>query len=181
MGLPVGVTYIVVNSSKQQWFQPDTFDVGENTKWRGILRGLSGHALAHLLAPQHQLGFHLEPWIGDDVFLAGDTSRPLPQLEPFRQDDDENPWWIATQAFSDISLNLLAELSRRPCLLAEFIESATKRDRMLVSLANTIPSLDVPHITEAIEHEFGMNWRRRYNLALKAQSPWNPQPMIPPS
>ena len=175
----MGVTYIVANSSKRQYFSPDSFGVLENTKWSGILRGISGHALAHLLRPNFTLGFHLQSWVGDEFFLAGDTDSQIKQLTPY-QTGTFNEWEVVTTHFDDISLNLLAEMSLRTGLLNEFIEAAHESEIMLINLVNTMTGLNATHIETAVVSRFGTDWRKRYNVALKSCG-WRdyPQPMIP--
>ena len=177
----MGVTYIVANSSKRQYFDPDSIGVSENTKWSGILRGISGHALAHLLRPNHALRFHLQSWIGDEFFLAGDTYSPneLEQLMPYQMGTD-NEWTIVTTHFDNISLNLLAEMSQRTEILDEFIEVANESNVMLINLVNAMIGLNAKHIEHAVVSSFGNDWRKRYHTALESCD-WHvyPQPMIP--
>ncbi len=177
----MGITYILANSSKRQYFDPDSIGIAENTKWHGILWGVSGHALAHLLRPNCELQFHLKSWIGDDFFLVSDTGEAnrIEQLRPFGTGTEEE-WTIVTTQFDDISLNLISLMSLRPELLELFIANAKKSDSMLVSLVNAMTGLDANHLESAIVSNFGNDWPRHYKKAL-SNSPRSRhrQPMVP--
>ena len=182
--LDMGTTYYVANSAKRQYFDPGW--VGgweETTKRSGILWGLSGHALAHLLLPDITLEFYLESWIGDSIFLVGDDSEPnsIVPLKPFQQEADQDAYHIVTEQFDNISLNLIAHLCKHSCVLDYFLDDADQNYYAFVNLAHTIMNLPCPHIEMPFVRRFGTDWRLRYIECLKAE-PWRfPLPMTPES
>ena len=180
---PMGVNYIVTNLTKRQYFDPDFVGGSENTKWHSILLGNSAHALAHLLTLDHQLGFHLTPWIGDRFFLVGDSDGSIvpKELVNLRKHEDESPWWTIKNSFADISLNLIAQMCTASDMLEDFLDGALRNNYTFVNLAHVFIYLDAPEIQSTFVARFGSDWRKRYNEVAKT-IPWHsPRPMVPPS
>jgi len=177
----MGINYIVANLTRRQFFDPDDVGGSENTKWPGILRGDSAHALAHLLTLDHRLEYHLTHWVGDQFFLVGDTdSCVVPrELVHLAVSDDESPYETVKSQFSDISLNLIAEICARAEMLEKFIELASRNTTVFVNLAHIVLYLDAPAIQSSFVARFGTDWRKRYNEITK-EKPWHsPRPMLP--
>lgn len=179
----MGVTYIVANSTKLQYFDPGRVGINENTRWPSLLRGLSGHALAHLIRPldDQDVGFHLTSWIGDDFFTVSDSGAAdaNPYLKPFHSDDDCE-WTTVTENFEDISLNLIAVLCLQREILEVFIDKAKSSDEVLICLVHSMTGLNATHIESAIVERFGVDWSRHYKNAMKrVPQGMKLQPIVP--
>jgi len=169
----MATTFFIANLTKRQFFEPDVVGGSENTKWHAILRGISGHALAHLISSDLDLQFGLQTWIGDCFFLVGDEdhSKVPNELFELRTEENEAPFWIVKNQFSDISLNLIAQMSLRRGMLDDFIELAAKHDDTFVDLANIALACESSELAKRFRREFGTDWRGRYNKVLK-ETPW---------
>ena len=177
----MGTTYFVCNSAKRQYFDPDGMGSGENSKRSGVLWGLSGHALAHLLLPGAELGFHLTSWIGDPLFLVGDNVEPntIDHLRPFQQGPDQDAYHIVTEQFDNITLNLIAYLCRNRIQLEHFLNDAEQWPHTFINLAHTIAHLSADDLERGFTGRFGLDWKNRYYETLK-QEPWHyALPMTP--
>jgi len=169
----MATTYFIANLSKRQFFEPDVVGGSENTKWHAILRGGSAHALAHLLSLDVDLQFGLQAWIGDAFFLVGDEdhSKVPKGLLELSATKNEAPFWIVKNQFSDISLNLVAQMCLRRGMLDHFIELATKYDSNFVDLAQIVQAGEAHELIKRFLKQFGPDWRKRYNKVI-AENPW---------
>ncbi len=173
--------YLVANVTKRQYFDSGVVGGREGTSWRSILRGDSAHALAYLLSLDHSLDYHLAHWIGDCFFLVSDSDHGnVPQsLNDLRQAEDESPYWTVKNTFADISLNLIAQECTQAFMLQHYLELAVEDDAMFVHLAHIFLHLHAPRIEGAFVHQFGTDWRKRYNEVLHSR-PWHAMlPMRP--
>lgn len=165
----MGMTFVVANLTKRQFFYP--LDV-----WTPEL-----DTFALLLTLDLNLDFHLSPWIGDCFFFVGDKDDyQVPQgLIDLRRHPDESPWWTVKNQFTDVSLNLIAQKCTKPRLLDYFLERASSDSFTFVQFAHIIQYLDAPKLKSSFEHRFGNEWRKRYQSIL-TESPWYFQrPMVP--
>jgi hypothetical protein len=164
----MGTTYFVANTTKKQYFDPD-IDGSENTKRKGVLWGLSGHALGQLLLPGAKLDFHLEPWIGDSLVLVGDQAEPnsIELLRPFQLNPDQDAYHIVTEQFDNITINLIAYMCKSDAIRDRLLENAAKQYWTLINLAHAVFYMGAPHIEQALVERFGDSWTKRYQEALR--------------
>jgi hypothetical protein len=177
----MGTTFLVANSAKRQYFDPDGMGSKENSKRSGILWGLSGHALGQLLRPDAQLGYYLDTWIGDPLFLVGDEAEPnsIAHLRRFQGSPEQDAWHIVTEQFDNITLNLIAFLCNHPAVMGYFLDDAKESSYTFLSLIHTMTHLSASHIESAVVREFGADWRDRYYAVLNEEPFHYPLPMTP--
>lgn len=170
----MGICYFVANTLKRQYFDPGWF--GENTKRSGILAGMGGHTLAQLLLPDNPLDFHLSSWIGDPLVLVGDDDpKPIDLLVPYADHPSDEPYDIIKRHFDDITLNLIAFMSKSRSV----VEKAKTDAYLLINLVHAALYLPAPHIEQELLRQMGENWRDRFEEALRANVHFHPLPWTP--
>lgn len=165
----MGATYLVVNTTKRQFFDPDVVGVSENTKAGGILWGLSGHALAQLLFLNGPRNYHLTSWVGDTFFLFGDGDEStLPrELLELGHDSEEPIFQLVVRHYADISLNLLAALCERTDLCQHYVACSEHNDQTYVALCQVLTSFATPRLEATFVDRFGQFWRKRMQSILR--------------
>jgi hypothetical protein len=172
----MGTTYLVVNTTKRQYFDPGQMG---NSKYSGLLHGIGGHALAVLLFPREKCraGFLIESWAGDSLYIIGDEpeEKPFPGLAR-SADESRSAYEVVTQEYDEITLNLIASILGDYGVLDWYLEQADKHDHYFLTLANIVLYVD-PEFARLFEQRYGKGWPRRYQKALQACAEHCPMPM----
>jgi hypothetical protein len=113
----VAVYYIIVNDTKEEYVDP--FDFDDNINLSGILNGLHGTGIAHMLVhPASDIKYKHGYWCGDAIRILGDS--------------DE----LATQNILDNYANISYYV------MASIFESGTSREEIIDRASNNKKILD---------------------------------------
>lgn len=109
----MGIYYLVVNTTKKEFFDPGC--LASDSKWNGLLYGISGHGLAALLMDTP--GQEVEGrWAGDALYVLADnlTEGVLHTLEKNLPPGIRSVMDILVTRYTDITPLLFEHLRQKP-------------------------------------------------------------------
>lgn len=144
----MGVTYYIVNVSKREYFDPSR--LGENSKRRGLLRGLSGHALGMLLLE------HTGCWCGDRIVALGD-GETSPAIENLIGASTEDAQLFVQTAYADVTQDVIALIAVDKAISKELVELSENDSELLAELKAVAYGLDVQTLQRVLSDTFGFS------------------------
>jgi hypothetical protein len=171
----VGASHYVANVAKRQFYRPGTFD---NDRGSSLLRGLSGHALALLLAGRMRLPEALGCWAGDPLFIVTDDTKPRwsAALLPDGPTSGMADYEVLEFAYTDVTYPVVAGLCQRADLAEELVQRGEAYDSFFLALATILMHYEAPALEVRFLQVFGQNWRLRFDKIWGRNSWWKPLP-----
>jgi hypothetical protein len=174
-GERLGASHYIANAAKRQFFRPGTFD---NDRGSTLLRGLSGHALALLIAGRIKLPEQMGSWAGDPLYIVTDGTEPVwsAALLPDGPTGGLADYDVLQVAYTDVTYPVVAGLGQRDDLAEELLRRGETSNTFFLGLATVLMHYEVPALHARFLRAFGRDWRQRFNEVLRLNGGWQPLP-----
>lgn len=165
----MGREFLIVNPDKRQFIDPNR--LGENAKSSGYMTGWTANAVALLVCKptgvRHEFGDLAGEWCGDRVSAAGDEWDPNQDgiVTASADDPQRNLHQMARDEFTDISLDVVAMMSRGSSWFAEGFAERAKRAwdaRFFIELCSRALRERNRSLCDALASVNGSNWIAKY-------------------
>jgi hypothetical protein len=175
----MGAYYLIANPDKREYLSAGPF--GENIKASGLLRGLHGLAVLHLvcLDPNGRFAPLGGTWFGQRVIPTGDdTGHPDEHGIPTATADKpgRNLYRLAEEEYEDISRKTMCMLARIDVDHATAMATrAAKSSLTLIEVGTAVYELEqqaafeagARRLREALESVIGSTWQHKYQQACR--------------
>jgi hypothetical protein len=171
----LGASHYVANAAKRQFFRPGKFD---DDRGSALLRGLSGHALALLIAGLMKVPEEMGNWTGDPLFIVTDGSESIwnARLLPDTYATGMSDYDSIQLAYTDVTYPVMAGLGQREDLAEEFVQRSEESDIFFLELATVLMHYEAPALQGRFVMTFGRNWRQRFDKLWGQNGWWQPLP-----